>query len=86
MSTEENKALSRKIVEEGFNKGNLAVVDQTCAANLVNHNAPPGAPPGLESIKQAITMYRTAFPDITTKVEKQIAEGDRVVTQWSSQG
>jgi steroid delta-isomerase-like uncharacterized protein len=31
-------------------------------------------------------MYRAAFPDLKITVEAQIAEGDLVVTRWSSTG
>ena len=31
-------------------------------------------------------MYRAAFPDLHITVEDQIAEGDKVVTRWSSTG
>ena len=35
MSTEQNKATIRKWAEEGWNKGNLAVVDEIYAADVV---------------------------------------------------
>lgn len=86
MSVEENKAISRKGIEEGFNKGNLAVVDQIYASNHVNHDNPPGLPNNLEGLKQFIGMYRTAFPDLHTKIDYQIGEGDKVVTHWTATG
>jgi predicted ester cyclase len=72
MSVEENKAIFRRIVEEGFNKGNLAIVDELVATNHVNHTDNVHGP---EEYKQFITMYRTAFP-----------EGDKVVNRWTSRG
>jgi steroid delta-isomerase-like uncharacterized protein len=86
MSVEENKAISRRGIEEGFNKGNLAALDQIYAANHVNHDAPPGLPNNLEGLKQFIGMYRAAFPDLNTKIDHQIAEGDKVVTHWTATG
>ena len=38
MSTEENKAKVRRIIEEVWNRGNLAVVDELVAANCVCHD------------------------------------------------
>ena len=84
--SEQNKMISRRLIEEGFNKGNLAVVDEVCADNYVNHDAPPGLPPAREGIKAFIGMYRTAFPDLRSTIDEQIAEGDRVVTRWTAQG
>lgn len=86
MSTEENKALSRRVIEEGFVKGNMAIVEQVFAANHVNHDAPPGLPGGPEGIKQFVSIYRTAFPDLQVVIDNQVAEGDKVATRWTSQG
>jgi steroid delta-isomerase-like uncharacterized protein len=83
MSVEENKAIFRRIVEEGFNKGNLAIVDELVATNHVNHSDNVHGP---EEYKQFITMYRTAFPDLHMTIEDQIAEGDKVVNRWTSRG
>jgi steroid delta-isomerase-like uncharacterized protein len=85
MSTEQNKALARRVFEEVWNKGNLAAVDELTAANLVFHNAAQMlyAP---EGFKQFVTMYRNAFPDTHFTVEDEIAEGDTVVIRWSVRG
>jgi len=87
MSTEQNKAMDRRVYEEVWNGGNLAVIDELVAANYVDHDQEPtGALEGLEGLKQSVTMYRTAFPDVHFTVEDQIAEGDRVVTRWTARG
>jgi len=83
MSVKENKAIFRRIVEEGFNKGNLAIVDELVATDHVNHTDNVHGP---EEYKQFITMYRTAFPDLHMTIEDQIAEGDKVVNRWTSRG
>ncbi|MGD2144866.1 MAG: ester cyclase [Anaerolineae bacterium] len=83
MSLRENKAIFRQIVEKGFNKGNLAIVDELVAANHVNHADNVRGP---QEYKRFITMYRTAFPDLQMTVEDQIAEGDKVVNRWTSRG
>jgi ketosteroid isomerase-like protein len=78
MSSEDNKALYRRGFEEVWNKGNLAVVDEHNAANVVTHT-PPGPPlQGTEAFKQFIQMYRSAFLDVQFTIEDQIAEGDKV--------
>ena len=80
MSTEQNKAIVRRVFEEAVNQGNLAVADDLLASDYVNHNFPVPAP-GPEGFKQVITMFRTAFPDIVVKLEDVIADGDRVSTR-----
>ena len=87
MSTEQNKAMDRRVYEEVWNRGNLAVIDELVAANYVDHDPQPtGALKGLEGLKQSVTMYRTAFPDVHFTIEDQIAEGDTVVTRWTARG
>ncbi|MBM3134581.1 MAG: ester cyclase [Chloroflexi bacterium] len=86
MSTEENKAIVRRWVEECYNKGNLAVADELIATNYVNHSAPLGQAPGREGEKQYATMIRSAYPDFHMAIEDQIAEGDKVVTRYTARG
>lgn len=84
--SEENKAVSRSVIEECFNKGNLALADELYTADYIDHNALPGMPNGPEGFKQTAAMYRAAFPDIHITIEDQLAEGDKVVTRWTGSG
>ena len=87
MSTEENKAIARRLIEEAWNQGNLNTVDELQATDHVGHHwRVPNQPPGREFYKQYIVGTRTAFPDFHATIEEQIAEGDLVVTRWSVQG
>jgi len=79
MSTEENKATLRRIIEEAFNKGNLAVTDELIATNYVYHGSGGQEFKGTEGFKQYVTMMRTAFPDLHMTIEDMVAEGDKVV-------
>jgi steroid delta-isomerase-like uncharacterized protein len=80
MSVEENKALTRRIFEM-FNTGNLAMAGELIAADAVDHQAPPGMPPGAEGFRQLVGMFRGAFPDLRVSLEDLIAEGDKVVAR-----
>ena len=86
MSTEDNKALMRRFLEEVFNKQNLAAIDEFIAPNHVDHTLPPFLPTTPEGTKRAISMFLTAFPDVHLTVEDMIAEGDKVVTRYTSRG
>jgi steroid delta-isomerase-like uncharacterized protein len=87
MSAEANKALFRRYVEEGWAKGNVAVADEVFADRYAAHQ-PDGSEEerGPEDVKQFLRQYREAFPDLQITIEDQIAEGDKVVTRWSSRG
>jgi predicted ester cyclase len=87
MSTEENKALARRIIEEAWNQGNLVAVDELMSPDYAGHHSlVPKQPPSRELYKQFIVRTRTAFPDMHATIEDQVAEGDLVVTRWSVQG
>lgn len=89
MSTEHNKAISRRWYLELFNQGKLEIADEITTDDYTNHN--PYAPPGgfglgPQASKNVVTLYRDAFPDIRFTVDDQIAEGDLVVTRWTVRG
>jgi steroid delta-isomerase-like uncharacterized protein len=86
MSSEQNKAIVRRLFEESW-KGNLDVVDELTAGDYIGHDpANPEPLRGPEAVKEFITTYRAAFPDARITVEQQLAEGDLVATRWSGRG
>jgi len=86
MSVDANRALTQRFYEEVWNKGNLDAVDDILTGDFVDNAAPPGFPTGPEGAKQVFTMYRAAFPDFRLSVRDLIAEGDKVVARWLTQG
>ena len=88
MLSETNKTLSRRLFEEVWNKGNLAVLNELIANDHVNSGPGtlPGLPTGPEGAKQFVMIYRNAFPDTHFTIDEQIAEGDKVVTRWTAHG
>jgi steroid delta-isomerase-like uncharacterized protein len=86
MSSEQNKAIVRRLLEEPW-KGNLDVVDELTAKNYVgNDPANPEPLRGPAAVKEFISTYLAAFPDTRITVEQQLAEGDLVATRWSARG
>ena len=83
--SEQNKALERRAIEEVWNGGNFAVVDELVASDYVGHaSTPADETQGPEGIKLFFVTLRQAFPDIHFTIEDQVAEGDRVVTRWTA--
>ena len=56
------------------------------STDVVVHGGSMGEFRGLNALKGFISGYRAAFPDVRSEVEDQIAEGDKVVTRWTSRG
>ena len=86
MSTEQNKALARQLVEEVINQGNMNLVDALLGIDFIEHEElPPGMPAGREAVKQMPAMLHSAFPDFHATINDLIAEGDKVVVSmtWS---
>lgn len=72
---DKRKALSRRLVEEAWNRGNLAVID-----DIVENKEQRAA------LKQQVKAYRDAFPDLSVSIIDQVAEGDTVATTWVARG
>jgi predicted ester cyclase len=79
MSTEQNKAISRRLPLEVFGQGRIEVVDELCAPDIKDHGEmPPGIPQGREGLKAVAVALRKGFPDLKYNIDHQIAEGDMV--------
>jgi predicted ester cyclase len=75
-----NEAIYRRLIEEGFNRGDLAVVDEVVAAGAVEHQR--GLAGGRDGAKGAISYLRRAFPDFTLTIDELVTVGDKV---WARQ-
>jgi serine phosphatase RsbU (regulator of sigma subunit)/predicted ester cyclase len=82
MSIEENKALVRRFLQAHAN-GDVDTVDEMLAPDFVDHNLMPGQQPGREGYLRALTEYHAAYSDTRYLIEKQLAEGDEVVTTFA---
>ncbi len=86
MSSEQNKAIVRRLVEEPW-KGDLGVIDELVDSKYVGYD--PSIPEplrGPEGFKENISAYRAAYSDARITVDDQIAEGDKVATRWTGRG
>jgi len=84
--TEKNKAMVRSFWEEVFNGRKLSLIDEIFTADWVYHGVGGLKVYGPKGLKQFLTEYYNAFPDMQVKVENLIAEGDKVVSHVTSRG
>jgi predicted ester cyclase len=85
MYREQNKTIVLRYYEELFERRRLAVVDEIFASGYVSHHGTDEVR-GLEDFKKSVAEFFSAFPDHHTAVDDIIAEGDRVVTRWTTRG
>ena len=84
MSAEKkNKALVRRFLQ-AHAKGDLDTLEQMLAPNFVDHNLIPGQQPGREGYLRSFTEFHGAYSHTHYLIEKQLAEGDEVVTTFAA--
>jgi len=86
MPTDRSDSLIRRIFEEAFNQGDLAVVDEVLSPDHLAHIAFGGVPNGPQGLKWLIAMLRTAFPDLHCTVEDEIKVDDQFAAHWTMRG
>ncbi len=85
-ATEKNKATVRRFWEEVFNGRKLSLIEELFSTDWGYHGVGGQKIFGLKGLKEFLTDYHNAFPDIQVEVENLIAEGDKVVSHVTSRG
>jgi predicted ester cyclase len=78
VSTEENKVVIRRLIEEVYNEDDQNVLDELVAPDVFNHSAVPEYQRGIEGFRYVNKWVLTAVPDVHYAIEAMIAEGDMV--------
>ncbi len=82
--SKQNKMIAYRLLDELWNRGNFAVLDELVASDYDGHSSTEFYGPG--GAKQFVSEGHKAFPDFQFMIEDQIAEGDKVVTRWTCRG
>lgn len=85
MTIEQNKAIMRRMIEEIWNKGNLAVADEIFAPNHTSPSA-PDLPAGPESVKMLARMFREAMPDYHMDIDMIVSDERQVAARFTQSG
>jgi predicted ester cyclase len=73
------KAIARRTLEELLPNGDVAGLRAVMHPEVVNHEPPLGAPPGLDGMIQTMRWLARAFSERRYELHRVIAEGDTVV-------
>ena len=82
---EQNKAAIRRLIDEIYHKGNMAVFDEIVAENAVLHDNEKTITQ-LEMAKRRIRMVLNRYQNIKITIQDIIAEGDMVAVRSTFQG
>jgi len=86
ITEEEAKAMADRMLEM-WNEGNLALVEEFFAPEVVVHySASPDDLVGFEGVKNWITSSHTMLPDFNMAFDEVIVKGNNMVTRWTATG
>jgi predicted ester cyclase len=86
MATIENKAVARRVLEEIFPANDDDALREVISDQFVNHEAPPGTPPGLGGITMFMHLLNEAFSKQRWEIHDALADGDKVVIHCTHSG
>jgi predicted ester cyclase len=86
MSVAENKLLVRRYYEEVVNTGNVDDIAEFISPDYVEVYQNTRYAMGVEGAKQHVFGGRQTYPDLHLTVQRQIAEGEWVVTCATTRG
>jgi predicted ester cyclase len=85
MSTEQNKKLVRRFIEEVIIKRNFDLLDGVCSNDLILHAGGMGEIHGIKEFRRLNTEAggAEAFPDFQITINDIIAESDKVMVRYT---
>lgn len=85
MAREENIAAQERLAE-GVVSGNLDVIDEVFAPDVVDHDPAPFQGEGPQGFKDFFSYMRNAFPDFNIEPEHMVATDDDVAIAYTISG
>jgi steroid delta-isomerase-like uncharacterized protein len=80
-------AVYRRLVDDVWNRGDPAAVDEIFAPDFVgNDPGPPHLIDGPAGMKRFVAQMRAAFPDWAVTTDDLMVDGDRLISRWTVRG
>jgi len=86
MTTDQNKLVVRRYIEEIVSTGNVDRISEFISPDYVEVYRGTRHPIGLEGARKHVLGVRQTYPDLHLTIDRQVAEGDWVVTQVTAVG
>lgn len=86
MSITENKQLVRRFIEAIVNTGDVGAMAEYVSDDCVETDGKVRIVSGVGGMRQHVLGVRATYPDLHLTIERQIAEGEWVVTQITARG
>ena len=87
MDPDDMRALVRRHIETGFNRGDWTVCETTLADDYTaRYGADGSANVGRDHYVRVCRMLRRSFPDVAITIEELVVEGDRIVNRYVERG
>jgi steroid delta-isomerase-like uncharacterized protein len=83
---EQNKAVVRRLIEEGINKEDYDLAKSLLSDDFINHSPRPAIPPTKAAFKQSYISSLGAFSDLKYTIQYIVAKNDIVVVHWTATG
>ena len=83
-TTETIEQICRALIERGFNNGELDVLEEFVAHDIVEHQE--GSTSGIDGLRALITELRSQFSDLHLEIQDTATSGDRVWLRIRSTG
>ena len=80
------KAAARRTLEEIFPAVDATALAEVVHPDMVNHDAPPGTPQGLDGMAHSMRMLAEAFSDRRWEIHQAVADADTVVLHCTFSG
>ncbi|MGH2441714.1 MAG: ester cyclase [Chloroflexota bacterium] len=84
-TTNQNLATQERLTE-GINSGNLSVMYDVFAPEVVDHDPAPGQEQGPKGFEMFFTSLRNAFPDATITGDHIVCDKDNVAVAYTLTG
>ncbi len=82
----DNMAVVRRYFEEVLGAGRVDLLSELVAPDYVDHTGRSKRAPGAAGIREVVSLFHTAFPDLVITVEDTIPQHGRVATRFTIAG